>query len=106
MIRYSGKITDSLRKTYSKDPITSDVNKTKTYNKGDLRKLGLNKTREIPSAVHIAAAIASYARVLINEFKNIPGNPCVMSDTDSAVLPYPLPNHLVGGGLGQIKLVS
>jgi hypothetical protein len=29
-----------------------------------------------------------------------------MSDTDSAVLPYPLPDHLVGKGLGQMKLVS
>lgn len=27
-----------------------------------------------------------------------------MSDTDSAVLPHPLPNHLVGNGLGQMKL--
>jgi hypothetical protein len=29
-----------------------------------------------------------------------------MSDTDSAVLPYSLPNNLVGKELGQIKLVS
>lgn len=28
-----------------------------------------------------------------------------MSDTDSAVLPYPLPNHLVGKEIGQMKLV-
>jgi len=27
-----------------------------------------------------------------------------MSDTDSAVLSKPLPNHLVGGELGQMKL--
>lgn len=27
-----------------------------------------------------------------------------MSDTDSAVLPYPLPNHQVGVELGQMKL--
>lgn len=27
-----------------------------------------------------------------------------MSDTDSSLLPYPLPNHLVGKGLGQMKL--
>jgi len=28
-----------------------------------------------------------------------------MSDTDSAVLPYPLPSNLVGKGLGEMKLV-
>lgn len=28
-----------------------------------------------------------------------------MSDTDSAVLPFPLPDRLVGDGLGQMKLV-
>ena len=28
-----------------------------------------------------------------------------MSDTDSAVLPYPLPDHLVGEGLEQMRLV-
>jgi len=27
-----------------------------------------------------------------------------MSETDSAVLPYPLPSQLVGKGLGQMKL--
>jgi len=40
----------------------------------------------------------------INEFKNIPGNPCIMSDTDSVVLPKPLPNNLVGKELGDMKL--
>lgn len=71
-----------------------------------MRKSGLNKIISSPSAVHIAAAISSYARILINEYKNIPGNPCIMSDTDSAVLSKPLPSHLVGRGLGQMKLVQ
>jgi hypothetical protein len=47
------------------------------------------------SAVHIAAAISSYARIIINDFKNIPGNPCIMSDTDSVVLPYPLSEKII-----------
>lgn len=29
-----------------------------------------------------------------------------MSDTDSAVLPYALPDHQVGNGIGQMKLVN
>jgi len=105
-IRYKGKINDSLRKLYKKDPYISVEGKMINYNKTNLRESGLNKPKSVPSAVHIAAAIASYARIIINEYKNIPGNPCIMSDTDSAVLPFPLPDHLVGKGLGQMKLVN
>lgn len=102
IVRYNGEITDNIRKLYLKDPIISE--NSKVYNKAEIKKSGLNKTRDIPSAVHIAAAISAYARTLINEYKNIPGNPCIMSDTDSAVLPKPLPGNLVGKGLGQMKL--
>ena len=104
LVKYNGQISDSIRKLYSKDPLKLS-NKTTTYDKNKLKSLGLNKSRETPSAVHIAAAISAYARISINEFKNIPGNPCIMSDTDSAVLPYPLPDHLVGSRIGQMKLV-
>jgi hypothetical protein len=52
-----------------------------------LKESGLNKSRTVPSAVHTAAAITAYARMIINDYKNIPGNPCIMSDTESAVLP-------------------
>ena len=106
MVRYKGNISDSLRKLYTKDPFISVEGQMINYTKGQLKKIGLNKKTNVPSAVHIAAAISSYARIIINEYKNIPGNPCVMSDTDSAVLPYPLPSHLVGNELGQMKLVS
>jgi len=104
IIRYSGRINDKIRKHFVKDPLNLESVKTNNYSKKEIRNLGLNKSRNVPSAVHIAAAISSYARILINEYKNIPGNPCIMSDTDSAVLPYPLPNKLVGKGLGQMKL--
>ena len=105
LIKYSGNISDQIRKLYKKDPLISKKNGTIIHNKLGLTKLGLNKSRTVPSAVHIAAAISAYARILINEFKNIPGNPCVMSDTDSAVLTKPLAKHLVGEKLGQMKLV-
>jgi len=58
----------------------------------------------VPSAVHIASAIAAYSRISINEFKNIPGNPCIMSDTDSVVLPKKLNEQFVGKEIGQMKL--
>lgn len=105
MVRFNGQISDRIRKLYSVDPLISINKQTITYTKDQIKKSGLNKKLNTPSAVHIAAAIASYARIIINEYKNIPGNPCIMSDTDSAVLPYPLPDNLIGGEIGQMKLV-
>jgi hypothetical protein len=105
LVKYSGLINSKLRKAYKKDPlVTIETNKKKEYSKTELRSSGLNKTISIPSAVHIAAAITSYARMIINEYKNIPGNPCVMSDTDSVVLTKPLHNKHIGGELGLLKL--
>jgi hypothetical protein len=104
VIKYKGKISDSIRKLYKKDPLVPVVDQMILLNKSELKISGINKAANVPSAVHIAAAISSYARIIINEYKNIPGNPCIMSDTDSAVLPYPLQDHLVGTGLGQMKL--
>jgi hypothetical protein len=104
MVRYSGKLTDNIRKIYFKDPLISESEIIKDYSMEEIKKAGFNKSKNIPSAVHIAAAISSYARIIINEYKNIPGNPCIMSDTDSVVLTKPLSNKYVGNNLGQIKL--
>ncbi len=104
LVNYSGLISDNIRRLYSKDSLGLN-NEIKTYDRNKLKFSGLNKTRETPSAVHIAAAISSYARILINEYKNIPGNPCIMSDTDSVVLTKPLPNKLIGDNIGLMKLV-
>jgi hypothetical protein len=104
LIKFGGRINQSVIQLYSKGLESENKNKSYDYSKEQLRKSGLNKPLSVPSAVHIAAAIASYARMIINDYKNIPGNPCIMSDTDSAVLPYPLSNHLVGKDLGKMKL--
>jgi hypothetical protein len=105
MVRYSGHINDNIRKFYLKDPVKPlETNKPVSLNKAELRKSGLIKKQTVPSAVHIAAAISSYARMIINDFKNIPGNPCVMSDTDSVILTKPLPECYIGKELGQLKL--
>jgi len=104
LVRFKGNISNNIRKIYKTDPLISDTDRMILLNKENLRKSGLNKTTSVPSAVHIAAAITSYARIIINEYKNIPSNPCVMSDTDSVVLTHPLPEHLVGVELGQLKL--
>lgn len=104
LIKYSGNIYANIKSLYKENKINSIEKEQKILSKTQIKELNLLKTRSVPSAVHIAAAISSYARILINEYKNIPGNPCVMSDTDSAVLTKPLPNHLVGNELGQMKL--
>jgi len=58
--------------------MSHDINELKGFN--------FNKARGIPSAVQIAATISAYAKLSINEFKNIPNNSCIYSDTDSVVL--------------------
>lgn len=104
LIKYKGQISDKISKHYKKEYLNTETNKLKFYDKIELGKSGLNKKINVPSAVHIAAAISSYARILINEFKNIPGNPCIMSDTDSVFLTKPLPEYLINKKLGYMKL--
>jgi len=104
IVRYKGQVSENIRKLYKDADIDFTLNKT--YNKKQIKDIGLLKKTGVPSAVHIAAAIASYARISINEYKNIQGNQCIISDTDSAVLQYPLPDHLVGREFGQMKLVN
>lgn len=105
LVKYNGELDPELIALYSHEISKLNKNNQLKGDKAKLKKLGLIRNKTITSAVHIAAAISSYARILINDYKNIPGNPCIMSDTDSAVLPYPLPNHLVGKEIGQMKLV-
>lgn len=56
------------------------------------------------SAVQLSAAITAYARMGINEFKNIPGNMYLGGDTDSFILQYPLDSKFVGTNIGLAKL--
>lgn len=51
----------------------------------------------------IAAAITAYARISLNRYKNLPDNKYLGGDTDSAIMQYPLPEVLVGPGLGMMK---
>lgn len=103
LIKYSDQIGDKIKTLFLEG--NSMLHEAKNIKKDEIKKLNLNKTKTTSSAVHIAAAISSYARLLINEYKNIPGNLCIMSDTDSVVLTKPLPDYLVGGEIGQLKLV-
>jgi hypothetical protein len=86
LVKYSSKISNNITKLF-KEQLAENPNIFKDS--------GLSRQRNVISAVHIAAAIASYSRMSINKFKNIPDNPCIMSDTDSVVLPHKLNDKLV-----------
>jgi hypothetical protein len=54
--------------------------------------------------IAIASAITAGARVHMSYFKNNPDFNLYYSDTDSAVIDKPLPSHMIGNKLGQMKL--
>ena len=70
----------------------------------DNRKVPGRSVRGVKSSVGIAAAISAYARININKFKNLPNNPYLGGDTDSAIFKYPLDQKFIGKGLGMMKL--
>ena len=54
--------------------------------------------------IAVASAITAGARVHMSYFKNNPAFNLYYSDTDSAVTDRPLPQHMIGSELGQVKL--
>lgn len=69
----------------------------------------LNKEEEqepSPSnvSVGLAAATTAYARIHLIDFKNLPENRCVYTDTDSVVMEKELDPQFVGKEMGQFKL--
>ena len=54
--------------------------------------------------IAIAAAITSYARMHMAQFKNNPDYNLYYSDTDSIFIEKPLPNDMIGSELGKMKL--
>jgi len=58
----------------------------------------------IKTSISIASAVTAYARVHMSFFKNNPDFELYYTDTDSAYINKPLPDHMVGSGLGQMKL--
>jgi hypothetical protein len=53
--------------------------------------------------VAIASAITSRAQMIMMDYKNNPNFDVLYTDTDSIFTNKPLPDHLVGDGLGQMK---
>jgi len=70
----------------------------------DLEMKRDHQNKEINSAPGIAAAITAYSRMYMNKLKNIPGNECFYSDTDSVILQNPLTNYAIDNKIGNLKL--
>lgn len=69
--------------------------------------LALSLDNQFKDSIHsiaIASAITSYSRIHMIQYKTIPGNPMYSTDTDSGFFEKPLPDHMVGPNLGQMKL--
>nr|QWO71429.1 DNA polymerase [Termitomyces sp. K1Ac] len=65
----------------------------------------LFKQRGVSSSIPIAAAITSYALTELMQFKNIPSNKLIYSDTDSLIMEKPLNSELISPKeLGKLKL--
>ena len=94
LIKYSSRMNEKLRILYKN-----------AVSQKDQELSGLFKMGGIPSAIQISAAISAYARISINKYKNIPGNKCYYSDTDSVILRFAIPIEHIGDDLGQMKLV-
>jgi hypothetical protein len=64
-----------------------------------------NNPYAIPTlaSVAIASAITSRAQMIMMDYKNNPDFEVLYTDTDSIFTNKPLPKHLVGDGLGQMK---
>jgi len=100
IIKYNSKIDERIRLL-----IKYLENDSLEDNKQSIDKFkGFNKSRGVPSAVQIAAFVSSYAKISINEFKNIKGNNCIYSDTDSVVLEKEINSEFIGLDIGQMKL--
>nr|QWO71444.1 DNA polymerase [Termitomyces sp. T8] len=56
------------------------------------------------SSVQYSAAITAYARIFLNQFKNIKDNPYLGGDTDSIIMTTPIDENFIGTGLGKFKL--
>jgi len=70
-----------------------------------INEKGIDDTSRDPNiSVSISAAVTAYSRITMCEYKHIPGNPPLYSDTDSVALELPLPSEKIGQGLGQMKL--
>lgn len=91
----------------SKDKITSieleDDLFLVSYHENNENKL-INDHTEYEISIGIASAITAYSRIQMTKFKNLSNNKMYYTDTDSAIMEFPLAEYLIGKDLGQMVL--
>ena len=114
LVRDHGKLSASIRKhiKYDEDEEGSDnlisEDSLNAQPLSDFLEADDNRSRSkqgfVEGSVCVAAAVTAYGRIHMSKFKNIPGNPYLGGDTDSAIMQYPLDAKFIGDGLGLMKL--
>lgn len=115
LVRDHGKLSAKIRKLINPsesvsnkdDNLSSETSNDIVSLKTMLEDEGLlidYELGEVGASVCIAAAVTSYGRIHMSQFKNIPENPYLGGDTDSVIMQYPLPSKFVGEELGKMKL--
>ena len=70
-----------------------------------INEKGIDNTSTDPNiSVSISAAVTAYSRITMCQYKHIPDNPPIYSDTDSVFLCKPLNPKYIGSKLGLMKL--
>jgi hypothetical protein len=94
IIKYTSESSDILKDTDQKGYL--NLISKKEYSNEDF----------INRSLPISAMVTSYAACFMHKFLNLPGNECYYSDTDCAVLKYPLDPTYVGNNLDQFKYIG
>lgn len=95
LVRSSGPLDPEIIKIMDDEKLYSSVN-----NKFNAP----NPWGSSSSSVQYSSAITAYARMYLNQFKNMPDNLYLGGDTDSVILSKPLNPIFVGKNLGKFKL--
>jgi DNA polymerase elongation subunit (family B) len=97
-----------LNSLYGKFASRTGNNKSKLYLDGNrepyLETKELMNFYDPEISLPIATAIASYGRMEIYPYINIPNNKCYYSDTDSVFLEKPLDKDKISSDIGRMKL--
>lgn len=109
-------LVDPVFSATDNSPITSGNKTLVTHSvepDPDLRNLSIltgkrvkpvGRKIELSTTCHISSAITAYARIFLNQFKNLEGNDLFYTDTDSVFLQHKLPDSVVGNKLGDLDL--
>nr|QWO71448.1 DNA polymerase [Termitomyces bulborhizus] len=95
LVRSSGPLDSEIVRIINEEKLYAD----KTEKLDPSNPWGSNS-----SSVQYSAAITAYARIFLNQFKNLKNNPYLGGDTDSIIMTKPIDEKYIGTELGKFKL--